>query len=54
VRQEGAFLVCESTSYGYSYRDWCEDGVHKSYFESGAREAEVTFRLGKRQGPSQS
>ena len=54
VSEEGAFLVCESTSYGYRSRDWCEDGVHRSYFESGAREAEVTFRLGKRQGPSQS
>ena len=37
VRREGAFLLCESTSYGYRTRDWCEDGVQKAYFESGAR-----------------
>lgn len=47
-------MLCESTSYGYRNRDWCEDGVHRSYFESGAREAEVTFQLGKRQGASQT
>jgi hypothetical protein len=30
ISREGAFLVCESTSYGYRTRDWCEDGVHRS------------------------
>jgi antitoxin component YwqK of YwqJK toxin-antitoxin module len=54
VSEEGAFVLCESTSWGYRYRDWCEEGVHKSYFESGGRQAEVSFRLGKRHGPSQS
>jgi antitoxin component YwqK of YwqJK toxin-antitoxin module len=54
VSEEGELVLCESTSWGYRYRDWCEEGVHRSYFESGAREAEVSFHLGKRQGPSQS
>ena len=28
------------------------DGVHRSYFESGARRSEVSYRMGKRHGPS--
>ncbi len=54
VSQEGTQVACEGGDFGYRYRDWCEDGVQRSYFESGARRAEVSFRVGVRQGPSQS
>jgi antitoxin component YwqK of YwqJK toxin-antitoxin module len=50
VSSEGAFVTCDTRSY----RPWCEDGVHRSYFENGARRSEITYRLGKRQGPSLS
>jgi len=50
VSREGAFVSCDTRWY----RPWCEDGVHRSYFESGARREEITYRTGKRQGPSLS
>ena len=48
VSREGAMVACDARSY----RPWCEDGVHRSYFESGARRSEVSYRMGKRHGPS--
>ena len=48
VSREGAMVACDARSY----RSWCEDGVHRSYFESGARRSEVSYRMGKRHGPS--
>ncbi len=50
VSRDGALVICESTSYGYRRRDFCEDGVHKSFYEDGAPESEVSYRLGKREG----
>jgi len=50
VSREGALIACDIQSY----RRWCEDGVHRSYFENGARRSEVTYRAGKRQGSSLS
>jgi antitoxin component YwqK of YwqJK toxin-antitoxin module len=49
--REGAWVLCDGRD---GYRDWCEEGVHRSYFESGAPETETAFHLGKRQGPSRS
>jgi antitoxin component YwqK of YwqJK toxin-antitoxin module len=48
VSREGALVACDERSY----RPWCEEGVHRSYFESGARRAEVSYRMGKRHGAS--
>jgi antitoxin component YwqK of YwqJK toxin-antitoxin module len=48
VSREGAMVACDARSY----RAWCEDGVHRSYFENGARRSEVSYRMGKRHGPS--
>jgi antitoxin component YwqK of YwqJK toxin-antitoxin module len=48
VSHEGAMVACD----GRSWRPWCEDGVHRSYFESGTRRSEVSYRMGKRHGPS--
>jgi antitoxin component YwqK of YwqJK toxin-antitoxin module len=50
VSSEGAFVICDA----HRYRPWCEDGVHRSYYENGAHKSEVSYRLGKRHGPSQS
>jgi antitoxin component YwqK of YwqJK toxin-antitoxin module len=50
VSREGVLVSCEA----HAYRRWCEDGVQRSYFEDGARKSEVTYRQGKRQGPSLS
>ncbi len=52
VSREGAWVLCASKYDGY--RDWCEQGVHRSYYESGAPETEAAFQLGKRQGPGKS
>jgi len=46
VSQEGAFVACEAGSY----EPWCEDGVQRSFYEDGAKQAEMTYRLGKRHG----
>jgi antitoxin component YwqK of YwqJK toxin-antitoxin module len=51
---EGDFVLCELSDYGFAYRDWCEEGLHKTYFEDGARRTETTFHLGKRSGPSRA
>jgi antitoxin component YwqK of YwqJK toxin-antitoxin module len=48
VSREGAMVACGARLY----RAWCEDGVHRSYFENGARRSEVTYRMGKRDEPS--
>ena len=49
---EGGFVLCESNDYGFVYRDWCEEGLQKTYFEDGTRRTEATYHLGKRSGPS--
>ncbi|MES1208518.1 MAG: hypothetical protein ABUS79_21470, partial [Pseudomonadota bacterium] len=54
VSREGLFLACDDRDRGWRGRAWCEDGVHRSYFESGAPESEVTFRMGKREGTSKT
>ena len=48
VRHEGAYVRCAG------YRGWCEDGLHVEYFEDGKREAETTWREGKRVGRSKT
>ena len=50
VSDEGEFVACSNSGY----RDWCEDGVHRSYFENGALKRETNFRLGQREGTSRS
>ncbi|HEY7373814.1 MAG TPA: hypothetical protein VIF57_16760 [Polyangia bacterium] len=50
VSLEGVLVPCQARSY----HPWCEEGVIKTYFENGARKSEVSFRQGKRQGPSLS
>ena len=54
VSREGELVSCEGGDAYYRYRDWCEDGVHRTYYETGAHATEQTFRIGKRQGPSKS
>ena len=51
---EGDLVLCESHDYGFVFRDWCEEGVQKSYFEDGKPESEASFHLGKQQGPSKT
>ena len=44
---EGVFVPCA--------RDrgpWCADGVHKTFYESGALESETTWKAGQRHGPA--
>jgi antitoxin component YwqK of YwqJK toxin-antitoxin module len=48
VSREGAMVACDARSW----RPWCEDGVHRSYFENGARRSEISYRMGLRHGPS--
>jgi antitoxin component YwqK of YwqJK toxin-antitoxin module len=38
----------------YDMRDWCEDGLLRSFFEDGKSESETQFKLGARNGPSKS
>lgn len=45
VRSEGGFAPCERR---YGNDGWCEDGVHTSFFESGKKAGEETFKLGQR------
>jgi antitoxin component YwqK of YwqJK toxin-antitoxin module len=54
VSRDGALVTCESARWGYLHRGWCEDGVHKSFYEDGAPQSEVTYRLGSRHGASRS
>ena len=51
---EGDLVLCETHDYGFVFRDWCEEGVQKSYFENGTPESEASFHLGKQQGPSKT
>ena len=50
VSSEGGFVMCDNGGY----RDWCEEGVHRSYFENGASKREMNFRLGRREGTGKS
>ena len=50
VSSEGGFVMCDHGGY----RDWCEEGVHRSYFENGAPKREMNFRLGRREGTGKS
>lgn len=54
VSREGTLVLCEDDRYGYRHRDWCEDGVHRSYFEDGTPESERTFKRGQRQGSART
>jgi antitoxin component YwqK of YwqJK toxin-antitoxin module len=54
VALEGDLVMCEAIDYGFVYRDWCEEGLQKTYYEGGAHESEVTYRRGKRQGPTRT
>ena len=47
---EGEFVVCDNGGY----RDWCEEGVHRSFFENGAQKQEMNFRRGRREGTGKS
>jgi antitoxin component YwqK of YwqJK toxin-antitoxin module len=51
---EGDLVLCETRDYGFVFRDWCEEGVQRSYFENGTPAGEASFHLGKRQGPSKT
>jgi antitoxin component YwqK of YwqJK toxin-antitoxin module len=51
---EGDVVLCETNDWGFVFRDWCEEGVQKSYFENGKPESEASFHLGKQQGPSKT
>jgi len=51
---EGDLVLCETNDWGFVFRDWCEEGVQKSYFENGAPESEASYHLGKQQGPSKT
>jgi len=54
TEREGELVICETHDYGFTFRDWCEEGVQKSYFEDGTPEYEASFHLGKQQGPSKT
>jgi antitoxin component YwqK of YwqJK toxin-antitoxin module len=54
TEREGDVVLCETHDWGFVFRDWCEDGVQKSYFENGTPESEASFHLGKQQGPSKT
>lgn len=45
VRTRGGFVPCARR---FGRTDWCEDGVHTTFFESGKKAAEDTFRGGER------
>jgi len=49
---EGTLVLAASARPGLDYRGkaWLEEGVHKTYFESGLLESETSFHEGKRQG----
>lgn len=47
VSAEGTLLPCKN-----GYRDWCEEGVFKTYYETGAPESETTWKAGRRHGVS--
>ncbi len=50
VAEEGSFLRCRLGGYGYHFEDWCEEGPYTTYYESGARESEMSFKGGHLQG----
>jgi antitoxin component YwqK of YwqJK toxin-antitoxin module len=54
VRSEGDFLRCVGRSYGYRRNDWCEEGLHKSWYENGTHASETSFKAGKREGTSKA
>ncbi|MBL8919644.1 MAG: hypothetical protein JNJ54_12325 [Myxococcaceae bacterium] len=45
VRRRGAYVACARR---FSRNEWCEDGVHTTFFESGKKAAEDGFREGRR------
>jgi len=45
VSAEGTLTPCKN-----SYSRWCEDGVHKTYYETGAPESETAWKNGQRHG----
>lgn len=49
VSAEGMLIPCKK-----GYRDWCEEGVFKTYYETGAPESETTWKAGLRHGLSKS
>jgi antitoxin component YwqK of YwqJK toxin-antitoxin module len=49
VRSKGRWVSCERR-WGDG---WCEDGVHASFFESGKKAAEATWKVGVRTGEKQ-
>jgi antitoxin component YwqK of YwqJK toxin-antitoxin module len=54
ISQEGELAICDTDVYGYHYRDWCAEGVHRAYFEDGKPAEETSFRRGQRQGTSKT
>jgi len=54
VEAEGVMVNITQYEYGYSWSDWCPDGVHKRYYENGTPESEESYQKGKRHGTSKS
>lgn len=52
VARAGRYVMCARASYGGAYREWCREGLHRSFYERGARRAEETYHLGKLHGTS--
>lgn len=45
VSRKGTWIPCERR---YERDAWCEDGLHTSFFESGKKLSEVTFKEGRK------
>jgi antitoxin component YwqK of YwqJK toxin-antitoxin module len=50
LSKQGDYVVC---SY-YGARDWCEEGLHRSFFEDGQRRSESNYHFGKLHGSSRT
>jgi antitoxin component YwqK of YwqJK toxin-antitoxin module len=50
IREEGMFVMCRSAYYNR----WCEDGMHRNYFQDGKRYSETSYKEGVRSGTSRS
>lgn len=51
ISDEGAFLQCRTR---WENNAWCEDGLHKTFYETGVNASEMQFDKGQREGTSKS
>lgn len=54
VAAEGDYVLCGRRDFGFDYRAYCENGLHRWFYEDGKPEAEGSFQRGKRHGPAKT